>query len=310
MLRQPNGVYAAAGLTATELTQIKELLQVCNKYDQIEIKLNLDMLNCRPTDQIQDFYFAKDNRIIGYLALYIFNSREVEISGMVDPAHRRNGIFSSLLRLAYPEIERRQLPKLIFMSQEKSASGKAFLEALGSTYSFSEYWMELEASPTEPIVPSLLLREATKDDLPLLVQIDMESFGLSKEDAKKYASTGVEEPDRHLIVAFHHNEFIGKISHQRSEDIDFIYGFAVMPALQGKGYGREILTRVVNKLIQEQSPSIVLEVETKNKNALKLYNRCGFKEVTANDYYILATSQLEGLFQLSYEELGDQETKM
>ncbi|WP_068791766.1 GNAT family N-acetyltransferase [Brevibacillus laterosporus] len=307
MLRQTNGAYAAAGLTEAELIQIKELLQVCNTHDNIQIKLNLDMLTCRPTDQIQDFYFAIDNRIIGYLALYIFNTQEVEISGMVDPAYRRNGIFSSLLRQAYPEIERRQLPKLIFMSQEKSDSGKAFLESLGSTYSFSEYWMELEAPPTELIAPSLSLREATQEDLPLLVQIDMEAFGATKEDATRYASTGVEEPDRHLIMAFHNSEFIGKISYQRIENMDFIYGFAVMPAQQGKGFGREILTRLVNDLLQKQSPSIVLEVETKNKSALTLYNRCGFKEVTANDYYILATSQLGSLFRLSDREVGDQE---
>ncbi|TPG90360.1 GNAT family N-acetyltransferase [Brevibacillus laterosporus] len=307
MLRQPNGAYAAAGLTEAELTQVKDLLQVCNEYDQIQIKLNLDMISCRPTNQIQDFYFAKDDRMIGYLALYNFNNREVEISGMVDPAHRRNGIFYSLLQLAYPEIERRQLPKLIFMSQEKSASGKAFLEALGSTYSFSEYWMEMDSPPSDPKTTSLFLREATEEDISLFVQVDIESFGSSKEDSIRHALEGIQEPDRHPIVAFLGNEFIGKLSYQRIDDMDFIYGFAVMPSFQGRGYGREILTRVVCELIKKQSPSIVLEVEVRNKNALKLYNSCGFKEVTANDYYILATSQLSSLFHISHKEIGDQE---
>ena len=59
----------------------------------------------------------------------------------------------------------------------------------------------------------------------------------------------------------------------------------IRPELQGRGYGRQMLSRLVDVLVAENWDEIVIEVETENRNALSLYRRCGFRETRAYGFY-------------------------
>ena len=67
-----------------------------------------------------------------------------------------------------------------------------------------------------------------------------------------------------------------------------VTSFGVLPELQGRGLGRQILTRLVRELAAEGRAPIQIEVETLNRNALGLYRSCGFREVAAYDYHALS----------------------
>lgn len=59
----------------------------------------------------------------------------------------------------------------------------------------------------------------------------------------------------------------------------YMYGLAVLPEFHGKGYGGKVLRNMVKKE-QDAGYSILLEVETKNDNTLRLYESnasCQFK---------------------------------
>ena len=83
-------------------------------------------------------------------------------------------------------------------------------------------------------------------------------------------------------------EIIGKIHISITNNEGFIYGFGVLPDFRGKGYGREILCSALDILKKKQVDNIYLEVATENKNALGLYESCGFEEIFVMDYYVVS----------------------
>ena len=65
----------------------------------------------------------------------------------------------------------------------------------------------------------------------------------------------------------------------------YIYGFAILPEFQGKGYGGKALRNIVKKE-HDAGYSVGLDVEAKNMHALRLYENIGFKIIQAQDYYL------------------------
>lgn len=69
--------------------------------------------------------------------------------------------------------------------------------------------------------------------------------------------------------------------------------FGVLPAYRGRGYGRQLLAQVVTLLASESWKRVLIEVETRNQNALGLYRSCGFREVTTYDFYRVRLAGLD-----------------
>ena len=66
-----------------------------------------------------------------------------------------------------------------------------------------------------------------------------------------------------------------------------VYGFAVEPAWQGQGIGRDVLSRVCRQLRAEGASRVGLEVAVDNPAAVGLYTSLGFRPVSTEDYYAL-----------------------
>lgn len=85
------------------------------------------------------------------------------------------------------------------------------------------------------------------------------------------------------------------------DELSAIYGFLVVfvnsgqcqimnigvdPVHQRHGYGRRLLTYLLDYLKLQQCNNIILEVRASNQAAIKLYQSLGFKEVgVRHDYY-------------------------
>lgn len=285
------GILPRAGLSPQELEEVRKLWETCNRHDHIEIKLNWGTLSDRPAGVTNDFLFYQDDRIVGFLAIYSFLSTEVEISGMVHPEARNQGIFGQLVQTALTECKRRGVPKAIFINERGSASGKAFLIELGAAYSFSEYVMELQEGAAKlPLTESITLRTANVQDTELLVKLNMTGFDMPEKDTREYVTQTLNgDKERTWIAELgDRKEPIGKTGAMVSEDGGgFIYGFCVLPEYRGKGYGRQILSQTIGKLKQRKEAGVIkLEVAVENERALGLYESCGFRTKNANDYYV------------------------
>ncbi len=81
------------------------------------------------------------------------------------------------------------------------------------------------------------------------------------------------------------SRIIGKIRVELNGKKGLICGFRILPEYRNQGYGKQALKSVLNILYENKIYDISLEVETKNKNALKLYKSYGFVEESVTDYY-------------------------
>lgn len=63
--------------------------------------------------------------------------------------------------------------------------------------------------------------------------------------------------------------------------------FGLLQPYRGHGYGRQILLTSVDLLLSEQCAPIALDVTTSNRNALALYQTCGFQEARKDSFYKL-----------------------
>jgi ribosomal protein S18 acetylase RimI-like enzyme len=79
---------------------------------------------------------------------------------------------------------------------------------------------------------------------------------------------------------------IGALNLQLDEKGSGIYGFGVLPAQRGRGYGRQILARTIEYALAEGRRPIILEVAPENERALGLYTSVGFRQTHRYDYYI------------------------
>ncbi len=323
------GLYSKQGLTQAELAEIEHLAQLCNSEDGLDLKLNWETLRRRSKSETNDFLYYEQNTLIGFLGLYVFNAKEAEVSGMVHPVYRRRGIFTQLLSAAQDEIRRRHIPTLLLIVEHTSSSGQAFVRQLKTTYDHSEYKMVLEQfRQPEGFDERLQFREARVDDLPALKHITAEAFGMADNEVDWYSAHVLESSARRYYlatlsnvnivqhpanastvsndqpIAYSHSPkeadtdasngsaemVIGKLDVSLEGQSAFIYGFAVLPEYRGRGYGRQILARTIQELLAQGRERIALEVATENRNALSLYQACGFRETGSYDYYALSVS--------------------
>ncbi len=285
-IQKKEGLLEQYGLDENELNEISQLAQICNQHDHLDLKLNWNTLRTRPTKQCNDLLFYVDGQLVGFLALFNFNSRESEVSGMVHPNYRRRGIFSTLFHTIVQNARQRSIPMLLLIVEQASSSGQAFVHKLPATHEHSEYKMVL----TEPHLPDklnerLFYRPANQDDLQTLSHITAQAFEIPEEDVTWLNERTFSQPNHSFYVGEVDHVIIGKIDVILTRDTGLIVGFAVLTAYQGQGYGRQILTQTVQEILKSGRKHIWLEVSTVNKHALTLYQSCGFKETGSYDYY-------------------------
>ncbi len=287
-------------LNNDEFDAIRDLAELCNKHESIQLKLNWNMLKERSGEKTNDFLYYENGQLVGFIGMYQFRSTEVEVSGMVHPEHRRKGIFGEMVRVVKQESVSRNIPKLIFICQHGSLSGKSFMETIGAKYSFSEHWMQLE----EPAYgasdgkngSSITLRSAEPRDGDVILQLTVAGFDITESDARKYIEKNRNSPTNQIFIADLRREdgsllSIGKINVRLDAGKAFIYGFCVKPDYRGRGYGRVILSESIEAIkAQNETASIALEVAASNERALGLYESCGFRVLNANDYFDLVSA--------------------
>lgn len=270
-------------LTKTQILEIKALQDICEKAGGFQLKLNFDMLENRTENRKEDFFHYENGRLVGFLASYGFGNK-VELCGMVHPDYRRRGIFSRLLELGLSESKKQEIKTILLNAPTGSISAKEFLKTIPCIYSVSEYQMkwqqtELTEDPKVTIRPSV-----SNDDWNAEIQLEVSCFGFSEKEAEEFNQRIRENHSDQNVIIEAEGKTAGKMRITETEGEAWIYGFAVFPALQGKGIGRKALSKVV-KTEHQKGFSIFLEVEAKNAHALRLYESCGFRSYHSQDYY-------------------------
>lgn len=275
--------------TNEEIAEVEALLNLCNSYEQLHIRIFPTMLRSRPGDETNDFLYYEDRQLVGLLVLDDMGKEDREMTGMVHPAYRRRGIFSLLLAAAKEETKRRQIQQLVIVCERFSPSGLAFVESTGAAYDFSENRMELkDFRPRGEVSPQLRLTPATSQDIEAIASINAASFGQSVEGAREHVAASIGTSSTRYYLAKLGNVPVGCLDVFYSDnDTAGIYGFGVLPQFRRRGFGRQIMEQTINIIRSEGQQRIELEVESDNSNAIALYRSLGFVGVTTYGYYNL-----------------------
>ncbi|SDD01947.1 Acetyltransferase (GNAT) domain-containing protein [Terribacillus halophilus] len=270
-------------LTVAQLKEIKALQQTVEQYDGIELKLNWDMLENRSESEQTDFMSYEAGQLVGFLGLYSFGSK-VEVCGMVHPDYRRKGIFSELFQESIPAMEKAR-HKLLNVPAD-SISGKAWIETVNCTFKESEYMMRWEGEALPGSDGSVRLRPSSLKDIEMKIQLDILCFDFDAEEAQVYNDRMEKDGfQKEFYIIETESKAVGKIRIHQNGKRSEIYGFAVLPEFQGKGYGRKALQEAV-RMETAKGQRVFLEVQTENEKALSLYTSIGFMKESQQNYYL------------------------
>ncbi|MGV8980918.1 GNAT family N-acetyltransferase [Clostridium sp.] len=283
-------------LNEEDCKAIRRLESICYEEQKINLKLELDFKMRQRENSIKnkimtEFFYYENEILVGYLGLGNFGGTTVEISGMVHPKFRRIRIFKKLYLLAKEEWQKIYPSEVLVICDHTSISGLAFINSLGAEYASSEYKMCLNKTTLQVTRTNIVsLRLATNKDAAEINGQTSIYFGQPEKEEKEDIEQLPIQVDDNFIsyMAELNGEIIGKIHTSITDNEGFIYGFGVLPDFRGKGYGREILNSAINILNNKDVDNILLDVATENKNALGLYESCGFEEISVMDYYLVS----------------------
>lgn len=281
--------------------RINELQELCCRAEQTALKLELEYkLGAAQTEvvksgilPINEFMYFDDQQLIGYIGLSSFGGAgsQIEVNGMVHPEYRRQGVFSQLFKLANEEWNRRGAKSVLLLSDRKSEAGQRFIHKTGASYDHSEYEMVLNREQFERLpseASGIAFRKASNGDAQEIARQNGIYFGDETESPDELILPEEEEAKgMSIYIAEKDQRIIGKVHLQLISQAGGIYGLGVLPEYRRNGFGRNILTMAIEKLIEDKASSITLQVATENGNALDLYKSCGFIETSTMDYFEL-----------------------
>jgi len=285
---------------------ILKLHQVCSTFDQTEgqvylsTELNYDKM-------IPAFYLMYEkNQLIAFLILFMPEKGEAEITAYTHPKYRRRGCFRALYEKAKRECEARSVQKLIYVVDSNCKIGQEAIEHwCRAAYSFSEYKMRWNARQPQDISCRMSDRTFCEEHVLRDFQTDIEkevSFQpVTIKNSAVYRAVATEalELDDEIEVFLEailpagnrsgYLEYwqgmpVGVCHVSFDDEETCIYGLGVLEEHRGKGLGKRFVRYILNE-VKDESEEIVIEVDSDNQRACRLYLSCGFEVVQKTDYY-------------------------
>ena len=236
---------------------------------------------------------SQDQSLIGFLGLFFFYEDACEVSLLVHPAHRRQGVARSLLMAATSVLSSRPIKQVIF--SVPASLDLTFLKQKGFELKESEYQMTRGIQPA--LIPSdrLAIATATADDVEQLVTVNEACFEPDPYVTANQFLYWLNDSNYHLLVARYQGNIIGK-AHLRhdKQGLTYFSDIAILPAFQKQGLGCELLAKSINLAILEGATQCRLDVATDNaSNAVDLYLRNGFVIDVQHDYWVIPVALLK-----------------
>lgn len=277
----------AHGLNRSALEAIAGLERRVVSADGGRLKLEWGTLRSRPAGVVRDLLWWEDGRLLGFLGIYGFHWKHLELTGMVDPDARRRGIGRALFDAALPLCRAQKKHRLLLVVPRNSPGGSAFARTHGMTFEHSEHALTLRHTPGEASTePALSLRQATADDIPVLSKLYDDAF----HDGGHVDPARLSSDRSRTLLIVRDGRTVGTLAVERESERSGIYAFAVDVQLRGQGIGRDVLRRICADEFAAGVGRVELEVEVENDRALGLYTSVGFEPVATEDYYELILS--------------------
>ena len=261
-------------LTEKDKASIRELIDDCIRYEQLE--LAVPDLNEEDGTAYLYYQSSKNPKLISVLFCYDLEDY-LEVSAFTSPAHRCQGAFTSLFQKLMEGYE--ETP-VCFYPDGNSYDALMTMEVLDCEYSGTEHLMRLEHRPEmagDAAIAennaTVTLYPATKDDLLALVAVHSAAFDMEKEDSLAFLEQSFDTGETIWCIAAD-STIVGLVLTSIQPDQTNLYGLAIHPEYQGKGYGRDAVKVLLQK--PEITFPVTLHVTEENEAAFKIYKGMGF----------------------------------
>lgn len=278
-------IRATNQLTEKERKAAKALIASCQAYDRTYREPYLsNMLNFDPNMPAFFLYYQK-GELLGLLTVYADNE-DVELSILVHPNHRRQGIARALFKSFEEETLSYPIQSVTFQTE------RIFLDCHSNLASHwgliedeeTETWLGSDSSPyaldSRSDVKVLLADPSYLEEIAQLHHQAFSEAEESFEESCRYISEALKDTNSLLYILLKEGQVIGVCTVDLSGNSNYLYGLAVAEAYRGKGYGSYLAKSVVNQLIERNDKPFQIAVEDDNVGAKRLYEKIGFVKQT------------------------------
>ena len=278
-------IRATNQLTEKERKAAKALIASCQAHDQTFREPYLsNMFNFNPNMPAFFIYYQK-GELLGLLTVYA-DDEDVEVSILVDPSHRREGIARAMYRSFEKEMASYPIRSGTFQTE------RVFLDHhpdLASHWGLvedeeTETWLGRDRTPSaldsRSDVKVLLAAPAYVEEI---AHLHHQAFSDSEETldvSRRYITEALKDPDGLLYILLKEAQVIGVCTVDLSGNSNYLYGLAIAEAYRGQGYGSYLAKSVVNQLIEQNDKAFQIAVEDSNIGAKRLYENIGFVKQT------------------------------
>lgn len=275
------------------INEVLKLEKVCQEYDKLKGSMFLDA-SLNFDSGIKSIFLLYENReLISMLSMFIPTQLEAEISAFTLPNYRHNGYCKALIHKAVEELRKFDIQAILFVCEKQSISGKGLMTTLNAEYEHTEYSMSLNKSRYEPRdTYRLSLLTPHFKDLDEIVATSIKTFEDNDKDTKKFVENCLQSETRKQFLAALNDEIIGLGSINQERNAATIFGLGIVPEYRGKGYGKELLHLIIDRLWKTGKTEIMLDVNSENVPALELYKKAGFQIEVAFEYYRKKVSEV------------------
>ena len=278
-------IRATNQLTEKERKAAKALIASCQAYDQTFREPYLsNMLNFDP-NMPAFFLYYQEGELHGLLTVYA-DDEDVEVSILVDPSHRREGIARAMYRSFEKDMAAYPIRSVTFQTE------RVFLDChpdLASHWGVvedeeTETWLGRDKTPyaldSRSDVKVLLAEPSYLDEI---AQLHHQAFSDPEETldvSRRYITEALKDSDGLLYILLKEAQVIGVCTVDLSGNSNYLYGLAIAEAYRGQGYGSYLAKSVVNQLIEQNDKAFQIAVEDSNIGAKRLYENIGFVKQT------------------------------
>lgn len=278
-------IIAEEKLSEKQLVEINDFYQCCNEFDGTKYSFD-ENSDFQKENEINTFIFYENNRVVATLSIFAPTHNEAEVIAITSPEERGKGYLNEIIKYLNKELIKRGIKSILYVCDDKSEIGKAVITHIGAEYEFSEFLMSYDKNIEKQKVNNLIhIEKADEKDSETYIKINSEAFNTFRSDSKEIIKENFESENRTLYGIYYNNEIVGCIGVYEEDLRNYIFGFCIAPKFQKLGIGSYVLNEIVYLCSSNNNKEIVIEVQTKNNNALKVYKNIGFKIETEFRYY-------------------------
>ena len=278
-------IQATNTLNDHQLLEVKALIATCQNYDGTFREPYLsNMLNFDPNMPAFFLYYEK-GELVGLLTVYA-DDQDVEVTILVHPNHRRQGIARALFTGFEKETASFSICSVTFQTE------RVFLDRHPD---FVSNWGLVEDEDTETWLGKdrkpypleklsnleVLLADSSYQEQ--ISQLKFQAFSEeheSREIVDRYVAEALKDPESRLYILLKDGQVIGTCTVDLSSDTNYFYGLAISEPERGKGYGSYLAKFLVNQLVEQNDKEFQIAVEDSNVGAKRLYEKIGFVKQT------------------------------